>query len=180
MTPSDDTLLHRIRVGDDEAFAMLYNRHKRLLYGLAMSLLRDPDAAGDVLQSVFLRILEGKLPASGLESFRGWAVTVVRNACLNEIRHSRFSLPSSKVVEEKGETDLLSEVECSDQRRLVETAINALSSEHREIILLREFQGFSYEEIGMALGLSDSAVKSRLFRARQDLARLLQPIRKEM
>lgn len=170
---NDWELVKRARLGDQQAFHELVDRHAQALYGLAVSLVGNRADAEDVVQETIAGAFRGLRTFRGQASVKTWlAQILVRQAARHyrtERRHraarlDRFDL--AKPGASSGERQ-------DDLRMDLRSAVLALSPEHREVIALRELQGMAYDEIAEALGVPRGTVESRLFRARRELQELL-------
>ena len=164
------------------AFASAALEHIDALYGFAMTLVRNQSEAEDLVQETYLRAVRafGQLmPDSNLKS---WMFAIMRNAWLNQLRHARSG---PRFVDLDAETEdraywldrvtkdpHASYVE-KIERQEVRAAIESLPRLHREVILLRDIEGFSYQQIAAILGCPAGTVMSRLGRAREKLRLLL-------
>jgi RNA polymerase sigma-70 factor (ECF subfamily) len=167
----DDTALMRaVAAGDRLAVASLYDRHASAVYGMAVSLLRDPSLAQDVSQETFVRLWNRAQtfdPARGTPL--GWLLSVTRNLALDELRGQRRRsdrldrLARETAVQEHVQTDLRSLVSWQSQRVL--DAVSELSSVQRETVELVYLQGFTLVEVAGRLGIATGTVKSRLHSA---------------
>jgi len=167
---TDAELAEAFRDGDDRAFAILFDRYRRPLYLFALKMLGEADAARDLVQDVFLRIWERRGQLNRPESFRSWLFAVARNRCLSHLRQSRGQValdeaPESALAVEPGPDTR----EVEQDVALLRRALARLTVEHREVLVLREYQELSYREIAAITEATESAVKSRLFKARQAL-----------
>jgi RNA polymerase sigma-70 factor, ECF subfamily len=173
---SDEELADAFRSGDDEAFSTLYERHRRPLYVFAARMLGSAEAAGDLVQDTFLGIYERRHELQSLRSFRGWLFTAGRNRCLTLLRQQKTRGRLATGMDPGPQTDEpATTLESEEESRLVRRALTEMPPEHREVLVLREYQELSYREIAEVTGASESAVKTRLFRARQALAGKLRP-----
>ena len=172
---TDEDLARAFAAGDDLAFAALYNRYKQQVYVFALRMLRQPEQARDIFQSAFLKIFECRRDLTGVLRFRSWIFTIVRNLCLNELRRDKTIDYSSEEMENFQADDAGMILEKEDESRLLMEAIARLKPEYREVLLLREYQDLPYDEIAAVTGSTESAVKSRLFKARQQLHKMLKP-----
>lgn len=177
----EDELVRRAQNGDLDAFEALLRAHEKSVYNLALRMTGSPEDAEDMAQEAFLKVWRA-LPDFRWEcKFSVWLYRVVSNVCLDWLRRqSKRQTVSLNVEDEDGEEN---ERELPDERlsperlleqkltrEAVQKALSALPEEQRQILLLREIRGLSYEEIGQALSLEPGTVKSRLFRARKKLA----------
>jgi RNA polymerase sigma-70 factor (ECF subfamily) len=155
--------------------------HIDALYGFAMTLTRNQTEAEDLVQETYLRAVRafGRLvPDSNLKS---WLFVIMRNAWLNKMRHARSGPHFVELDAEEDRTNWLDQL-ASDpyalyvrkvERREVRAAIESLPHMYREIVVLRDIEGFSYQQIASILGCPAGTVMSRLGRAREKLRRLL-------
>lgn len=172
---TEQKLIESFRSGDEFAFVGLYNRYKGPVYAFCYKMLLDSDAAKDVMQETFLRVYENRDRLMKSDAFKSWLFTIARNQCLNAIRRSgkHVSLPDAKDLPPVAETPF-TRMEKSEQVRFVTRFLESLPPEYREVIVLREYQNLSYEEIAAVTRSTLSAVKSRLFKARRKLAQQME------
>ncbi len=172
LDPSDSELVKRARRGESAAFHLLVDRHARFLLAMAVSLVGAADAE-DLVQETFAGAFRGLGGFKDQSSFKTWLTRIlIRQAA----RHWQASRRRSEHLKDRFLTSQEhhpSAAGAADARMDVSAAILALSSEHREVVVLRELQGLSYEQIAEVLDLPRGTVESRLFRARQALQELL-------
>lgn len=155
--------------------------HLDALYGFAVTLTRNQTESEDLVQETYLRAVRafGQLmPDSNL---KGWLFAIMRNVWLNQLRHARSGPRFIELDSEEEEmdfpdasgTDPFSIYLRKVERREVRAAIESLPLLHREIIVLRDIEGFSYQQIASILGCPAGTVMSRLGRAREKLRELL-------
>jgi RNA polymerase sigma-70 factor, ECF subfamily len=167
----DASVVSQCLAGDPEAFEVLVARYQRVLFGVAFRMLRDYADAGDATQTTFVKVFEKLESYDGRYRFFSWVYRILRNECLNMIRARHPLQPlTSEVVTT---ADPLATFEHVEQQRRVQAALVALPRSYRDIVVLRHYAGRSYAEIGSALGIPAKTVKSRLYVARQRLARML-------
>jgi RNA polymerase sigma-70 factor, ECF subfamily len=175
MTSTDANLVRELQNGSRQAFAELYQRYKLQVYTYCLRVLGDVDSAQDVLQGIFLKTYERSIQIREPEQFRNWLFATARHDCLSSLRQRN----EDSVTEEEldrigiaGESN--SDPEATDRlTRLVTQALGKLSPELREVVILREYEDFSYQEIADITGVKIGLVKFRLFTARQKLAERL-------
>ena len=162
---------------DLAAFERLTLPHLDAAYTLARYLTRDPHDADDVVQDAFLRALKYWGSFQGGDA-RAWLLTIVRNVC-----HAMWSgkKPAEEFDEElHGADDAVEAADAralrADTRETLRQALDRLPLEFREMLVLREIQGLSYEEISRIAGVPLGTVMSRLSRARARLERALQGV----
>ena len=179
--PNDDhRLVAAVRRGDDRAFEALYSRYHRRIHAYVMGMVKDHGRAEDVTQEVFVSALRRMRETERPIAFKPWIYEIAKNACIDQFRRSRRAEEVSLEADEG--------LAPSDYGRLVGSdptpdaavaakqdlndlcgAFGGLSDTHHEILVMREFEGMSYREIGERLGMSRPAVESTLFRARRRL-----------
>lgn len=182
--PHERALLDGCRQGDPQAFARLVSLHERLVFNLAARLLGDVEEARDVSQEVFLQVFRTLGRFQGRSSFKTWIYRIAVNQCHNRRRwwkrRRRERLVSLELLAPADEARLGTargpeqDYECSERARQVQRALAALPFAQRTVVLLREVEGFSCEEVSEALAVPVGTVKSRLSRARETLRRELE------
>jgi RNA polymerase sigma-70 factor (ECF subfamily) len=174
----------RCRRGDTEAFAVLVRRHQKKMLNVAFRMLGDYDEACDVVQEAFFSAYRAIGKFRGDARFSTWLCGIVLNQARSHMtqktvcsRREAGSL-DDPVKSKNGsflneplsqEGSIVERLEKRELEAKVQKCIGLLQGEQREVLVLRDIQGFSYEEIGVMLKLPDGTVKSRLFRARNAL-----------
>ncbi|HLN64635.1 MAG TPA: sigma-70 family RNA polymerase sigma factor [Symbiobacteriaceae bacterium] len=179
----DELLVERAKRGDAEAFEQLASQYYRKVYNIAYRVIGNPEDASDVAQEAFERAYLSLPEFRGDSSFQTWLLRITNNACLDELRRRKrrkvTSLDEPMSVED-GEMDrqlaIADEADGPEQalerlevQRVVQESINALDEEYRVVVVMRDIQGYSYNEIAETLGINLGTVKSRLNRARHAL-----------
>jgi len=171
---SDEELVRALRGGQLEAFDVLYERYDRRLYGYIRRLVKDPCAAEDLFQEVFLTVLRDRTydPARG--RFAAWLFMVARNRCLAELRRLRIREGLAEEVRVRWQPAAVPSPErrIGDRSR-VHAAMTALPEAQRQLILLKQLGELTYREIASLLGVAEGTIKSRLHTATVALRRLL-------
>lgn len=182
-------LIQRCAAGEQAACAELVASHERMVFQLALHLLGDRDEALDLSQEVFLRVFRTLRTFRGQSALRTWIYRIAINQARNRQRWWRRRRRSDQVQLEQHVIDHgeLAQPEDGDapdralQRQEIASrlwaALDALPFDQRTVIVLREIDGLSYEEIADSLSVAIGTVKSRLTRARQALRRDLQVVR---
>ncbi|GMV97808.1 MAG: DNA-directed RNA polymerase sigma-70 factor [Phycisphaerae bacterium] len=170
--PEDQELIRQVGRGDPAAFRALVDQHGRYLYGVAFGLTGHAADAEDLVQETFAGALKGRF--RGESSLRTWLVGIlVRQA--SQLRRSRrrrvrpASLDDPAVHARVGGT--AATARGAEARLDLATMLESLSAEHRAVVVLREIEGQSYEEMARTLGVPVGTVESRLHRAREELRR---------
>lgn len=144
-------LIESFQAGDEFAFVGIYNRFKGPVYSFCYKMLLDSDAAEDVMQETFLRIYENRDRLLKTSAFKSWLFTIARNQCLNSIRRSGKHISLSGEGQEIlsfHDTPIV-DMEKSEQIRIVTAFLESLKPDYREVIILREYQNLTYEEIAV-------------------------------
>ena len=183
MAPTDWELVQKARRGDREAFRSLVERYQHKVTALATGMLRNRDDALDVVQDTFTKAYQSLDRFKGESSFYTWLYRITLNQCIDHQRRSaRMPLapleapetpeeaPSINPARDDAERDdPLQRVHEAEVGQRIRQAISELTPEHRAVILLREVEGLSYEEISRALECPKGTVMSRLHYARRQL-----------
>jgi RNA polymerase sigma-70 factor (ECF subfamily) len=185
----DKSLMTRIAQGDEGALRDLIEKHQGAVYGTIAKMLGDPVEAQDLAQQVFVRIYRAAGSYRATAQFKTWMFTIVRNLVFNEHRRRSRAIfvPLHPPENESGVPGGLPGLDLPDtankvpdeailqqeMMQMINKAIMALPEQQRLAIVLRRYDGFSYEEIAEILKTSVPATKSLLFRARETLREAL-------
>jgi RNA polymerase sigma-70 factor (ECF subfamily) len=174
--PTDEELVARAQTGDLSSFESLVERHRDVVYRVAARIV-GPDDASDVSQDAFLRAFNRLDQLSGAGSFRSWLLQITHNAAVSHAERRRPEPVDPVAAEEESEAGGLltpaAVLEQQERVRRLEAKIRLLRIEHRSVLVLRDVEGLSYEEIGTATETPIGSVKGRLHRARRELIDLL-------
>jgi RNA polymerase sigma-70 factor (ECF subfamily) len=176
---SDDALIARAVGGNEQAFAVLVGRHQASVFRLARAMTHGREAAEDILQQTFLSAWRGLAGFRGDASVRTWLFTIARHAVFQrEARLAREPIDETPIDELGiqagwGQADPERLAIRSEAHARLSAALASLEPGEREVLTLRELEGLSGDETAALLGVSLSAVKSRLHRARLRLAAAL-------
>lgn len=178
----ESQLIQRAKEGDADAFAALLERYEKAVYHHALRMAGSAEDAEDLAQEVFWKAWQGLPAFQGNSAFSTWLYRLTSNACIDFFRRERkhrgaFSLDGEEQELARRIPDPRLTPQRELERRELQDAVRQgllkLSQDHREILVLREIDGLSYDEIGAVLGLSLGTVKSRIARARLSLAKIL-------
>lgn len=180
----EQAVIRRIREGDVNAFEELMAAYEKNVYNLALRMVNNPEDAADMAQEAFIKAYQSLPGFRGDSKFSVWLYRIVSNVCLDFLRRrNRRSELSLSVEDDEGEEAQLdipdetfspeAQLERRMTREAVQRGLSGLPPDSRQILLLREIQGLSYEEIAQVLDLEVGTVKSRLFRARKKLCAFL-------
>jgi RNA polymerase sigma factor (sigma-70 family) len=178
---SELELVAAVRAGNDRAFEELYSRYRSRIGSYIFGLVGDYARAEDLSQEVFISALRRMRDTERPIAFKPWIYEIAKNACIDEFRRTRRSreVPLS-AGEDEDSADVLelrstsatpdAAIECKQSLDDLRGAFRGLSENHHKVIVMREFAGMSYDQIGERLGMSRPVVESTLFRARRRLS----------
>jgi RNA polymerase sigma-70 factor (ECF subfamily) len=170
--------------GDVDAFRPLVEKHQKKMLNIAYRMMGDYEAACEVVQDAFFNAYKAIRKFRGEARFSTWLCRIVINLSKNRIKQMKTRLEregvslDAPIETEDGqvphdppaqEPSALEEMERKEIQTAVQVCISALDDDYREVLVLRDIQGLSYDEIGEILKIPDGTVKSRLFRARDAL-----------
>jgi RNA polymerase sigma-70 factor (ECF subfamily) len=187
MEADDLALVERARAGEREAFRTLVTRHQRRVYAVALGIVKDGDLAWDVAQEAFVRVHQHLDDFKGEASFSTWVLRIGSRLAIDAMRRERTSSKedlddvNDADVERGGEGVLATSLGNDPQRNLLRRelagkmveALAQLPEKHRAILVLREVEGLSYEELAERLRIHKGTVMSRLFHARKKMQAIL-------
>jgi RNA polymerase sigma-70 factor, ECF subfamily len=170
-TPDHQALLQAAAVGDDRALDVLVRAHHDRVYRFGLRVCRDPFDADDAVQEAFMALARRPDVVRDPGAL-SWLMTVVKNACLRMLRP--FRRPRASLVESLEGSGAVPALQLDPEAalarwrlvHLVHRAIASLERPYREIVVLRDLEGQTGDQVCAALGLSEAAMKSRLHRAR--------------
>ena len=177
-------IVRKVLQGDVNAFEKLVTEYEKGVYAIALRMTGNPEDASDMTQEAFIKAYNSLQSFRGDSKFSVWLYRIASNVCLDFLRsRNRKPTVSLSVEDDEGEEtqlDVADEsqspellLERSLTRDAVQRGLQALAPDYRQILLLREIQGLSYEEIADVLQIEVGTVKSRIFRARKRLCAFL-------
>jgi RNA polymerase sigma factor (sigma-70 family) len=177
-TCTEHELVAAVRRGDDRAFAELYSRYRARIGSYVFGMVGDHQRAEDLAQEVFISALRRLRDTERPLAFKPWIYEIAKNACIDEFRRARRTreVPLQDDEDDGGWPPLVShglEAEIENKQRLenLRGAFDGLSESHHRLIVMRELEGLSYDQIGERMGMSRPVVESTLFRARRRLSK---------
>lgn len=182
---TEQELVQRAKRGDEDAFARLMQDNEARIYNLTLRMTGNEQDALDLAQEAFFNAWRGLKFFKGDSTFSTWVYRLASNACIDHLRRKKrrqdISAPMPVVDEEDERVPEVPDeryepgrvLEEREARRAVAEGLEQLSEEHRRVLMLRELDGLSYQEIGQLLGLEAGTVKSRIARARLALRKIL-------
>lgn len=181
----DSELIQRVLDGEGGAYRPLVERYQNRLYPMVMGMVRDPEEARDLVQNAFIKAYQNLSSFRVDSSFYTWVYRIAMNLAIDSCRKSRRRRTTGfdEAVAARDEDGAILEVHHVDspqralqRKQLQQTifrALDELSEDQREVILLREVEGLSYKEIAESMDIPEGTVMSRLFYARKRLQTLL-------
>ncbi len=178
----DADLVSQSQKGDLNAFEVLVRKHQKRMLNVAFRLIDDYEEACEVVQDAFVSAHKSIRTFRGESKFSTWLTSITINLSKNRLKqvksrrgHEAFSIDDPVQTDEgqmtvdppSNEPSVLDRLEKRDIRNRVQDCIKTLSPDFREVLVLRDMQDFSYEEIGSILTMREGTIKSRLFRARE-------------
>jgi RNA polymerase sigma-70 factor (ECF subfamily) len=186
----DLEIIKRIKKGDKESFREIINRYKKVVYNHSRSFLRDDQEAEDAAQEIFINIYNNIKNFRGDSKLSTWIYRITVNTCKNklkQIKRLKAQISEEAYENEDGELEQrLVNIKDKEEkepdnlfaseslRSAILKRVDELTEEQKNVIMLRDVDGLSYEEVGRVMKLSVSAVKSKLFRARENLREKLE------
>jgi RNA polymerase sigma-70 factor, ECF subfamily len=184
----DRVLIEKAQKGDRAAFRKLVERHQRRAFAIALGMVRDENDARDLVQEAFVRVYRGLDHFQGGSTFFTWFYRIVTNLSIDFMRKpgrrdvEHFDGQRQLDAADEADFPLVSRIDGADPLDVVQRqelaarlgeALEALPPYHRGVVLMREVEGMSYEEMAQAMNVSKGTIMSRLFHARQKLQRAL-------
>jgi len=187
----DHDLVQRVQAGDSGAFRTLFDKYHRRAFAVAMGVVKNEDDALDAVQEAFVKVHKNIHKFQGSSSFYTWLYRIVMNVSIDHVRRTsrRKSLDfDERVLHEEsevaGDGALLPRVTNANPGKAalraelgsaIQAALEELPEHHRAVIVLREIEGMSYEEMAEALEVPKGTIMSRLFHARKKMQVALAP-----
>lgn len=182
----DHDLVLAARKGDRGAFRTLFERYHRRAHALALGVLRNPDDALDVVQDAFVKAHKYLDKFEGNSSFYTWLYRIVMNLAIDHLRKHRrvkpVELDEARLDEDAPDLGLLPRILGGNPgralmdkeiRKRIDAALDELSDNHRAVLVMRELEGLSYEEMARTMNCSKGTIMSRLFHARRNMQKRL-------
>ncbi|PKO98930.1 MAG: RNA polymerase sigma-70 factor [Bacteroidetes bacterium HGW-Bacteroidetes-8] len=167
----DKVLVRRLIIGDIGAFEIVYHRYSRELYFLSMAYLNNVEASEDIIQEAFLYMWRKRGRLSENSILGAYLRKIVKNMCLNYIRHDKIIMRHSKLISEEtsgiffpdeDEFNEKSDIEFEDQIRSVRNRLEELPSSCRKIFIMSIIENLSYKDVSSRLGLSVNTIKTQM------------------
>lgn len=185
MDSMEKALVDKSIRGDVEAFETLIRSHQKKVYNIALRMTKNPDDAQELSQDTFIRAFTAIKKFRGDSSFSTWLYRIAMNVCTDFLRKRGkavvVSMEQGAAGNENDQTIQLADDgpspdELSEKRQLkdlVRQAMDSLSAEHRQVLVLRDLMDLTYKDIANTLNLSEGTIKSRINRAREGLKQII-------
>ena len=168
-TISDNALMLKVKNGDIDKMGLLYERYHRQLYRFLFNMTRQKELSEDMVQNIFLRMLKYPEGFMGFGEFKMWMYHIARNSVYDHFRKVKRTPAHTDVkdYEERieGEQHTDAPLEKEQELKTLEKAMNSLSDENRELLILCRYQELKYNEIARILNTTEGAIKVRVHRA---------------
>lgn len=189
MASDERHLVRRAKRGDEEAFKTLMQKYQRKVYAIAYGMVRNPEAAMDISQEVFIKVYRYLGSFQGTSSFYTWLYRISVNLSIDYIRkQSRHDMKSYDDMTLRHESDGIEaqvaptrsdenpqiNLDRKELRGKISKAFEMLSEKHRAVLLLREVEGLSYDELAKTLKINKGTVMSRLHHARKQIQEVME------
>ncbi|GAA4281531.1 RNA polymerase sigma factor [Gaetbulibacter aestuarii] len=178
MTNNDEHYINQISMGDTNAFAVLVDRYKDLVFTLALRMLKNRDEAEEVAQDTFVKVYRSLKRFKGDSKFSTWVYRITYNTCLDRIKknknfNSNYSVDEFTDLQLKSIDNALDNLDLKERQKTIQNCIDHLDEEDSFLITLYYYDDLSMEEIGKTVNLTANNVKVKLFRIRKKLASIL-------
>ena len=180
---SDSSLMLEVKSGKVDKLGLLYERHKRRLFGFYYQMNKNPSLCEDLVQSVFERMLKYSHTYTTESNFISWMFQIARNINYDHFKktkrtrnHKDITEISDRIEDNNG---VEKEIEFLEDTSTLNKALNRLSSEKKEILILSKFKELKYSEIGSIIGCSEGAARTKAHRALNDLRTIFLKLEKQ-
>lgn len=179
MFDEEKVWLEQARKGDKVAFGHLVEAYQTPVYNLAYRMLNNSGEAEEAAQEAFIRAFTRLESYNSAHKFSTWLLSITSNYCIDQLRKRRAlllsidePLPPHPALQSEGTKGPEAQMMNSEQQEMVQTLLAELPPDYRQAVVLRYWNELSYEEIAEIMETTVSAIKSRLFRARRQLAEI--------
>ncbi|PXY45587.1 RNA polymerase sigma factor [Flavobacterium hydrophilum] len=177
-TISDQHYIDKILQGETNAFAILVNRYKNMIFTLALKMVKNREEAEEVAQDTFIKIYNSLSKFKGDSKFSTWIYKIAYNTCLDRLKKNKkednnISINEFSAHLIKTMDDALSALEDKERKQTIQNCLNLLPGDESFLLTLFYFEDQSLEEIGKVMNISANNAKVKLFRSRQKLAVIL-------
>lgn len=179
-TLTDNAIMLKVKAGDLDKMGLLFERYHRQLYGFLFHMSFQREASEDMVQQVFYKMLKYRHTFTGTGEFVHWMYSIARNALKDQGKRKKLQMRQEGVEEMAdriaGGITPEEQLEKKQARQGLYKAMEKLSDDHREILTLSRFQELKHQEIAQILDISETAAKTRVCRAMQELKNIYSKI----
>lgn len=170
---SDNELMQKVKSGDIDKLGLLFERHKKMLFGYFYKLTGSQSTSEDLVQNVFYKILKYRTKFRHDGKFLPWMLAIAHNASMDHFqKNKKYALDESYEWKTIDGANIDEQITKEEKLRQLKTAMSKLSPDKREILILSKIHGLRYKEIGEMLKCTENNVKTKVFRALRDLKEL--------
>jgi RNA polymerase sigma-70 factor, ECF subfamily len=178
MTTNDQVYINKILDGDTNAFTVLVDRYKDLVYTLSMRMMKNREEAEEVAQDTFIKTYSSLNKFKGDSKFSTWIYRVAYNTCLDRLKKNKrqqYTVAIDEYTEHQVKTldNALDQIEEKEKEQAIQNCLELLPSEDSFLLTLYYFEELSLDEISKIVGLKPNNVKVKIFRSRKKLATIL-------
>ncbi len=178
MTTNDQVYINKILDGDTNAFTLLVDRYKDLVFTLALRMVKNKEEAEEVSQDTFIKVYKSLTKFKGDSKFSTWIYRVAYNTCLDRLKKNKRqqrTVTIDEYTEHQVKTldNALDKIEEQEKQQAIKNCLELLPSEDSFILTLYYFEELSLDEISKIIGLKPNNVKVKLFRSRKKMATIL-------
>ncbi|MGB9750415.1 MAG: RNA polymerase sigma factor [Caldisericia bacterium] len=166
-------LIRKAKKGEVGAFAQLVEIYEKEIITYCYYIIKDKEEAKDLAQEAFLKAFINLKSLRNEEDFKYWLLRIAKNGCFKKLSRMKIEKKLISKEEEKS-LSIVDELIKDDRRKKIMNALNKLDKKDKEIIILRDIQDYSYDEISKILKISMNLVKVRLYRARKNLKKIIE------
>jgi RNA polymerase sigma-70 factor (ECF subfamily) len=176
ITYNDMELLEALRSSkksvSEVAFKVIYERYSSMVYNYCFKILGDDAESDDIFQEVFLKFVDTVKKNEPITLIKHFLIKISRNLCINYMRHNKVEINIQNFYDYTVQPHSYEDTELTD---ILRKAIDLLDVQYKEALVLRIYEGFSYEEMVKITGESYSVLKNRVWRAKEKIIAILQP-----
>ena len=175
---NDQHYINAVIEGDTNAFAVLVDRYKGIVFSLSLKMLQNREEAEEAAQDTFIKIYKSLNRFNGASKFSTWVYKITYNNCLDRLKKQKrnrhvVAINESTEHEVKSLINILDTIEESERKQVIQDCLNLLTAEESFLLTLYYFNENSLKEISEIIGINDNNVKIKLFRSRKKLAGIL-------
>ena len=178
LNEGDRELVLRFKDGDISSFDEIYDKYNKAVYFYLLKMTHEESAAEDVLQDAFIKVYKGLREVDQSVHLQAWIYKIAHNACMDYFRRNKRKTELLEALLLEGDSrdmpeDRLLNIELGDK---IKKVMSKLNPRHKSVLILKDYNDLSYAEIARIMNITDSAVKSLIYRARQEFQKLYREV----